>query len=436
MRILHWHTLSQDERRQALARPEQAVRAAAMASAAATIAAVRARGDQALQELTRRWDGVDVPTLSVAAEEFRAARRALSVPQVTALERAIANVQRFHAAEHLGPLCLETEPGVRCERVLRPYDAVGLYVPAGSAPLPSAVIMLALPAKLAGCARRVLCTPPGRDGSAAAAVLVAAQLCGIDTVFKVGGAQAIAALAYGTSSIARVDKIFGPGNARVTAAKQLVAQDPHGAACDLPARPSEVLVIADDSARAEFVAADLLAQAEHDVLAQALLITTSGRLAAQVSAALHAALPRLSRREILAQSLTHCRCLLVPDLECAFALANDYAPEHLLLALREPRQYLARVRHAGAVFLGEWSSEPLGDYCAGPNHVLPTYGYARNHSALSVRDFLRTMTVQEVSAQGLAALGPTAVTLAQLEGLDAHAHAVSCRLAALKPEAA
>jgi histidinol dehydrogenase len=308
---------------------------------------------------------------------------------------------------------------------------VGLYVPAGSAPLPSTVIMLAVPARIAACPTRVLCTPPARDGRAHPAVLVAAELCGVDTVFKVGGAQAIAALAYGTHSIPRVDKIFGPGNAWVTAAKQLVANDPLGAACDLPAGPSEVLVIADASARADFVAADLLAQAEHDRQAQALLVTNSRRLAVRVAQALTSALSGLARRPILEQSLAACRCILVPELDTALAVANEYAPEHLLLQVREPRHWLPQVRNAGAVFLGAWSPEPLGDYCTGPNHVLPTYGYARSLSGLSVRDFLKTITVQELSPAGLTALGPTAVTLAMLEGLDAHAQAVTRRLGAL-----
>jgi len=431
MRILEWDRLTSGERRAALKRPQQAAQSEVFESARQIIARVRANGDAALRELTARFDGSEVIDLKVPAAAFRRARGALAAAEITALERAIANVRTFHAAQAPAPVALDTEDGVRCERLLRPYEAVGLYVPGGSAPLPSTVIMLAVPAALAGCTRRVLCTPPARDGAPAAAVLVAAELCGIDTVFAVGGAQAIAALAYGTASIPRVDKIFGPGNAWVTAAKQVVAADPSGAACDLPAGPSEVLVIADESARPDFIAADLLAQAEHDVRAQALLITPSAALAQAVEAHIAALLPRLSRRAILEESLESCRCLLVRDLDTALALANNYAPEHLLLAVREPRRYLASVRQAGAVFLGEWSSEPLGDYCAGPNHVLPTYGYARSYGALSLQDFLRAMTVQEVSPAGLAALGPTALTLAELEGLDAHAHAVRCRLAAL-----
>jgi histidinol dehydrogenase len=435
MRILEWASLDGGARRAALARPEQHSREEVTHTARQIIASVRAHGDEALCTLTRRWDGVELPVARVSAAEFEAARRALGRRERAALERAIANVRAFHAAQSLPELDLETEPGVRCERLLRPFSAVGLYVPAGSAPLPSAVVMLAVPAALAGCPLRVLCTPPARDGSAAASVLVAAQLTGIEQVFKVGGAQAIAAMAYGTASIPKVDKIFGPGNAWVTAAKLLVAADPAGAACDLPAGPSEVMVIADREARAAFVAADLLAQAEHDPLAQAILLTPSRELAEAVAAAIDVALPELKRAAILEQSLRACRCLLVPDLATALDIANDYAPEHLLLAVREPRRLLPAVRHAGSVFLGEWSPEPLGDYCTGANHVLPTYGYARAFSGLGVSDFVRTMTVQELTPAGLAALGPTAVTLASLEGLDAHARAVSCRLEALREAA-
>lgn len=431
MRILDWDTLDSGQRRAALARPQLQSLPEVTRVAREVIASVRQSGDEALHCLTRRFDAVELDALSVAPAEFARARRSLARGQIAALERALANVHAFHAAQLPQPLALEIEPGVRCEQLVRPLSAVGLYVPAGSAPLPSTVIMLAVPARIAACPTRVLCTPPARDGRAHPAVLVAAELCGVDTVFKVGGAQAIAALAYGTHSIPRVDKIFGPGNAWVTAAKQLVANDPAGAACDLPAGPSEVLVIADASARADFVAADLLAQAEHDRQAQALLVTNSRQLALRVAQALTSALPGLTRRPILEQSLAACRCILVPELDTALAVANEYAPEHLLLQVREPRHWLPQVRNAGAVFLGAWSPEPLGDYCTGPNHVLPTYGYARSLSGLSVRDFLKTITVQEVSPAGLTALGPTAVTLAQLEGLDAHAQAVTRRLGAL-----
>lgn len=435
MRILDWKSLSERERRTALARPSLESRADIAATALDVINTVRADGDQALRAYTERFDGVKVESLAVSPEEFAAARKELTAVQIAALERAIDNVRRFHEAQAPRPFAMDTMPGVRCERIIRPIQAVGLYVPAGSAPLPSAVIMLAVPARIAGCPRRVLCTPPNRQGYANAAVLVAAELCGIDTVFKVGGAQAIAALAYGAGSVPKVDKIFGPGNAWVTAAKQLVSNDPAGAACDMPAGPSEVLVVADDTARADFVAADLLAQAEHDGQAQAILVTPSRKLAEATAAAIQTQLGKLSRRAILDKSLASSRCIVVPDLDTAMRVANEYAAEHLILEVHEPRRWLPQIHNAGSIFLGAWSPEPMGDYCSGTNHVLPTYGYARTYSGLSVLDFVKGVTVQELSPAGLRALGPTAVTLAELEGLDAHANAVTLRLGVLETEA-
>ena len=430
MRTLDWDTLDTRERKAALARPHLMAQAGALNTAAEIIDRVKRDGDAALRALTQRFDGVDLEHFSVSAEEFAEARGALTDTQTEALMRSVDNVRAFHRAQVMHGYALETEPGVRCEQLVRPIGSVGLYVPAGSAPMPSAVVMLAVPAGLAGCPLRVLCTPPMPGGGAHPAVLVAAQLCGIDTVFKIGGAQAIAALAYGTQTVPKVDKIAGPGNVWVTAAKDLVSRDPHGAACDLPAGPSEVLVIADETARAEFVAADLLAQAEHDPLSQALLVTVSTELARRVAETIAETLPRLRRRSVLAQSLLACRCIVVPSMDVAFEIANAYAPEHLLIQVHDPRQWLPQVLNAGSVFLGPWSAEPLGDYCSGTNHVLPTYGHARSRSGLSVRDFVKTFSVQEVSRAGLRSLGPAAVTLAHLEGLDAHAYAIEQRLVA------
>jgi histidinol dehydrogenase len=436
MQILDWQQLDAAGRRAALARPAAPLQARTLQQAQAIIDAVCREGEAAVRRYALEFDGLAPTELSVSSAEFAQARAQLTPAQITALETAIANVERFHRAGLPGALALEVQPGVYCERLIRPIGAVGLYVPAGTAPLPSTVIMLAVPARIAGCHQRVLCTPPQRDGLASAAVLVAAQLCGVEQVFKIGGAQAIAAMAYGCAGVPKVAKIFGPGNAWVTAAKQLVAADPQGAALDMPAGPSEVLVIADDSARAEFLAADLLAQAEHDALAQALLLTPSAALAAQVAAAVQRQLQALSRRSILQQSVAGSRILVVADLDQALAVADSYAPEHLIIQTREPRALLARVQHAGSVFIGCWSPEPMGDYCSGTNHVLPTFGYARAYSGLAVEHFTRRMTVQELTAQGLTDLGPTASTLARLEGLDAHAAAVELRLAALRRERA
>jgi histidinol dehydrogenase len=292
--------------------------------------------------------------------------------------------------------------------------------------------MLAVPAALAQCPVKLMCSAPNRAGNASPAVLVAARKAGVEQIFKVGGAQAIAAMAYGSESIAKCDKVFGPGNAYVTAAKMLAAQDPDGAALDLPAGVTEVMVIADEEARAEFVAADLLAQAEHSPDAQAILLTTSPALATAVFGEVQRQSALLSRAQILAESVAAMRLIVVETLQTAFDIANGYAPEHLILEIHEPREWLPKVSTAGAVFLGHWSPESLGDYCSGPNHTLPTYGYARSYSGLSLEDFQRRITVQELTPSGLKSLGPTASILAGLEGLDAHAAAVSIRLEALR----
>jgi histidinol dehydrogenase len=431
VQILDWQTLDDAARSAALRRPVQQQSEALQAQVRTLVAAVRSEGDAALLRFAMQFDGVTLTDLRVGEAEFAAAEMQLDPADLQAIEVAITNVRAFHAAQKLEPLMLETQPGVYCERLIRPLEAVGLYVPAGSAPLPSTAIMLAIPAALAGCPRRVLCTPPQRDGRANAAVLVAARRCGITEVFKAGGAQAIAAMAYGTASVPKVAKIFGPGNAWVTAAKQLVAGDPDGAALDMPAGPSEVMVIADAEANAEFVAADLLAQCEHDANAQAVLVTDSRALAERVQTAVAAQMERLSRDVILRQAVASSRLIIVPDLATAVAVSERYAPEHLIIQTRAPRELLAQINNAGSVFLGPWSPEPMGDYCSGTNHVLPTYGYARSYSGLSLHDFSRRMTVQELTADGLRALGPVAARLARLEGLDAHAAAVDVRLRTL-----
>jgi histidinol dehydrogenase len=426
--LLDWSQLSASDRLKALRRPAQENVDALNASVRQIIGEVRARGDAALREYTSRYDGADLGALQVSDAEFTNAAASLNEDQLAALHRAIANVSRFHVAQLSDPIRIETSPGVVCERHYRPIDSVGLYVPAGVAPLPSAAIMLAVPARIAGCPTRIVCTPPRKDGTADPAVLVAARLCGVERVFKVGGAQAIAAMAYGTQSIPKVDKVFGPGSAWVTAAKLLVANDAEGAALDLPAGPSEVLVIADESARAEFVAADLLAQAEHSIDAQAILVTTSKMLAQETLSQLEQQMQRLDRESTLRKSIAHARIFVVDSLDVAFDVSNSYAPEHLIVQTRNARTWLPRIRNAGSVFLGTWTPETMGDYCSGTNHVLPTYGFARAYSGLSMTDFMKRITVQELSDEGLRDLGPTAVTIAQLEGLDAHANAVQVRL--------
>jgi len=436
IRILSWSSLSVDERRQALRRPVQQDEAAIHERVREIVSDVRARGDLALLEFTRRFDGVALSSFEVSTAEFAAAETALDTEQRQAIDRAIANVRRFHEAQLGAPLRVETTPGVVCERQFRPIDAVGLYVPAGVAPLPSAAIMLAVPARIAGCPTRIICTPPRRDGTADPAVLTIANLCGVRRVFKLGGAQAIAAMAYGTQTVPKVDKVFGPGNSWVTAAKLQVANDPEGAALDLPAGPSEVLVIADATARADFVAADLLAQAEHSADAQVVFVTTSSALAEATATQLETQMQRLGRADTLRKSIEHARLFVVDTIVTAIEVSNAYAPEHLILQVANARDWLPKVRNAGSVFLGAWTPETMGDYCSGTNHVLPTYGFARAYSGLSLHDFVKRMTVQELTSDGLRDLGPTAITLATLEGLDAHANAVRIRLAHLERERA
>jgi len=434
--ILNWSALSLEQRRQALRRPLQPDTAQLHERVREIVRDVRERGDAALLEFTRRFDGVALQAVEVSTAEFAAAETALDAEQRRAIDRAIANVRCFHEAQVAAPLRIETAPGVICERQFRPIDAVGLYVPAGVAPLPSAAIMLAVPARIAGCPTRIMCTPPRRDGTADPAVLTIANLCGVRRVFKLGGAQAVAAMAYGTESVPKVDKIFGPGNSWVTAAKLQVANDPDGAALDLPAGPSEVLVVADATARADFVAADLLAQAEHSIDAQVVFVTTSSALAEATAGEVEAQMRRLGRTDTLRQSIEHARVFVVDTIGAAIGLSNAYAPEHLILQVANARDWLPEVRNAGSVFLGTWTPETMGDYCSGTNHVLPTNGFAKAYSGLSLHDFLKRMTVQELTPDGLRELGPTAITLASLEGLDAHANAVQVRLAQLEQERA
>jgi histidinol dehydrogenase len=430
LRRAHWNTLDDAAQRSLLRRPAVDDDATIREGVTAIVADVKARGDAALQALTARLDGVELADTRVSEAEIAAAHASLSRQALDAIDLAIANVRRFHEAQRPADVAVETMPGVHCERVSRALDAVGLYVPAGTAPLPSAAVMLAVPAVIAGCATRIVCTPPRPDGRADPAVVVAASRAGVADIFKIGGAQAIAAMAYGTVTVPKVAKIFGPGNAWVTCAKSVVSADPDGAAIDMPAGPSEVLVIADGSASAEFVAADLLSQAEHGADSQVVLVTTSGRLADAVEQQLEQQLRSLSRAGIARASLEHARVLIVDDLGMAIEVSNRYAPEHLILQCADARALLPRISNAGSVFVGQWTPESVGDYCSGTNHVLPTYGYARSYSGLSLDQFMRGMTVQELTRDGLARLSGAVVTLAGLEGLDAHAAAVTRRLGA------
>jgi histidinol dehydrogenase len=387
---------------------------------------VRQRGDVAVQEYTARFDGWAATASELPTTEWHTLADACPIPLREAIHTAAANIRVFHATQLQPPAAMETQPGVRCWYEYRPLQRVGLYVPGGSAPLVSTVLMLAVPAALAGCPEVVLCTPPDSSGSIHPAIAYAAQYAGVHRVFRIGGAQAIAALAYGTETVPAVDKLFGPGNQYVTAAKQLVQAE--GIAIDLPAGPSEVLVIADDAANPTVVAADLLAQCEHGPDSQAMLISDSAKLLEVVQTEVLLQVQTLPRAAIAAKALDNSWAVWVPSLPEGLQLSNLYAPEHLILNTREPEALCPLVQHAGSVFLGPHSAEALGDYASGPNHTLPTSGYARAYSGLSLNSFRKQVSFQAVTQQGLQALAPTVLTLARTEELEAHAQAVTLRL--------
>lgn len=392
---------------------------------AAILAEVRTGGDAALRRIVRRIEGYLPETFEVTRERRAEAAKAVSPQLKAALEQAKANIEAFHRAQLPAQVEVETMPGVRCVQRAVAIGRAGLYIPGGKAPLFSTVLMLALPARIAGCREVILCTPCGRDGRIAPEILYAADLCGVDRVFALGGAQAVAAMAYGTESIPRVDKIFGPGNRYVTKAKQLAgAAD---VAVDLPAGPSEVLVLADEDARPEFAAADLLSQAEHGDDSQAVLVCRSEEFARRAIASVGEQAARLSRREAIGNSLANSRIVVFSDPDEQIAFADAYAPEHLIIAMRDAWDAAARITAAGSVFIGGYSPESAGDYASGTNHTLPTGGWARAYSGVNTESFMRKITYQELTRGGLEALAPTITAMAEAEGLDAHANAVRIR---------
>lgn len=442
MRPLLWNQLSIAERRLVLARPQQRQENNQTMTAdgepqqfeqmvSEIIRQIRLNGDMALRQFTGKFDGVRLDDFLVSPAEIGASE-ALAAESKQAIAIAWKNIDNFHQ-QQTPQGYQQDHDGIVCGRRYISLQRVGLYIPGGSAPLVSTLLMLAVPARLAGCRNISLATPPLADGRIHPALLFAAKFCGIDTIYKVGGAQAIAALAYGTESIAKVDKIFGPGNKWVTEAKMQISRDPAGAAMDMPAGPSEVLIIADADAHPDFVASDLLAQCEHDADSHAVLITTSLAVAERAIECIASQSEKLSRQNILEKSLANAAIVVAEDLETCFALSNQYAPEHLILQIKEPRKYLERIYNAGSVFLGPWSPEALGDYASGPNHVLPTFGFARSYSGLGVESFMKSITFQEVSKQGLLNLAPTVEHLAKIEGLDAHGNSVALRRKKLLP---
>lgn len=427
MQLTYWEKSTQQQQKTLLSRP--AVNASDRISVAVKeiIEQVKSDGDQALVKLTAKFDKVTLNNIRVNQQDIDSASARLTDEIKQAMAIAAHNIETFHSAQTLPVVDIETQPGVRCQQVTRPIRSVGLYIPGGTAPLPSTVLMLGIPSRLAGCSEVVLCSPP----PIADEILYAAKLCGIKNVFQLGGAQAIAAMAFGTNTITKVDKIFGPGNAYVTEAKRQVSQSINGAAIDMPAGPSEVLVIADSGATPAFIASDLLSQAEHGPDSQVILLTPDEKIAQAVSEELEKQLMTLSRSVIARQALTESRLIVTKDLDQCIEISNQYGPEHLIIQTRQPEQMVDRISSAGSVFLGDWSPESAGDYASGTNHVLPTYGYTATSSSLGLADFQKRMTIQQLTPQGFLSLAPTIEILAQAEQLTAHKQAVTLRVAAL-----
>ncbi len=388
--------------------------------------AVRLKGDAAVRKYTAEFDKVKLRKLEVSAKEIRQATAALDPVLKESILQAAENIRKFHSLQKQGGEEIETMPGIICKRKAVAIENVGLYIPGGTAPLFSTILMLGIPAVLAGCKNIILCSPPSADGSLHPAILFAADAVGIKKIFKAGGVQAIGAMAYGTASIPKVDKIFGPGNQYVTLAKQMVQQD--GVAIDMPAGPSEVCVLADASAEPAFIASDLLSQAEHGVDSQVLLVTTSESLVHNVLKQLNEQLNKLPRKKIAEKALENSRAIVLDNMDEAMALVNAYAPEHLIISCVDYNKLAERVVNAGSVFLGNFSPESVGDYASGTNHTLPTHGYARAYSGVSVDSFVKKITFQELTRAGLELISQTVITMAEHEGLQAHAEAVRQRL--------
>lgn len=426
-KIIDWDAASQKEREEALTRPAVSSGAKTSEIVRSIIDNVRRNGDAALREYSARFDRCEISDFLVSREEFDAAEKELAPELKQAMAQARANLTAFHSAQKLSPVEVQTMPGISCEQVTRPITSVGLYIPGGTAPLFSTALMLLVPATLAGCRTIELCSPP----PIAPAILYACRLCGVERVYKVGGAQAVAAMAFGTESVGKVDKIFGPGNAFVTEAKRQVSECFDGAAIDMPAGPSEVLVVADAGANPAFVASDLLSQAEHGKDSQVVLVTDSLELARQAIEETKLQLETLPRKEIATCSIASSRVILAKDLPSCMEIANRYAPEHLILETRRPRDLVKLIEHAGSVFLGDYSTESAGDYASGTNHVLPTYGYAKTYSSLGLADFQRRMTVQELTPEGVANIGRYVEVMAAAEHLDGHKRAMTLRLESL-----
>ncbi|QOW63720.1 histidinol dehydrogenase [Campylobacter hepaticus] len=428
MQILIYDNLNQKQKEEALKRPAIKAQDEITKIVSSIIKEVQKQGDEALINQALKFDKAKITNIAITQEEIQQASTRLDQDLKEAILVAYNNIKKFHEAQIPHDISLETTKGVKCEVLTRPIEKVGLYIPGGLAPLFSTVLMLAIPAKIAQCEKIVLASPAKIHD----AVLFCAQLCGVDEIYQMGGAGAIAALAYGTQSVTKVDKIFGPGNAFVTEAKRQVSNDINGVTIDMQAGPSEVLVIADEKANVEFVASDLLSQAEHGADSQVILICLSEDFAKKVSKQIDEQIQKLPRYELASKSINHSRIIIAKDLKQALEISNAYAPEHLIIQTQNPRELLKDVKHAGSIFLGAYSPESMGDYASGTNHVLPTYGFTKTHSSLGLTDFSKRMTVQELNKEGFLALSKSVTILAQNECLQAHKNAVTFRLKSLK----
>lgn len=423
-----WNSLSESQQAETLSRPALADSASLQATVRNIISSVREQGDAAVLSLTNKFDRAKLDSLKLDTEIIKQAVNALDAKVISAIDMAYDNIKAFHQAQYPKDISVPTQTGVLCEQKHVALETVGLYIPGGSAPLPSTVLMLGVTAQVAGCERAILCSPPSSEGVIANEILYAASKCGIEDVYLCGGAQAIAAMAFGTQTIPKVDKIFGPGNSFVTEAKQQVSQVVEGAAIDMPAGPSEVLVLADSLANPAFVAADLLSQAEHGTDSQAIVVADNLDFVKKVQEEVANQLEKLSRKEIAAASISNSRFIVTESLEQSIKVTNHYAAEHLIIQTQNAQAVATKVKNAGSIFVGAYSPESAGDYASGTNHVLPTYGYAKNYSSLGLLDFMRRFTVQTLSKEGLQTIGDAIVDLANAEGLDAHANAVLIRL--------
>ncbi|EKI3380513.1 histidinol dehydrogenase [Campylobacter coli] len=428
MQIINFNELDEKQKQEVLKRPAIAAKDKISQIVSSIIKEVREKGDEALIEQALKFDKAQISSIKVSEEELENASLRLDKDLKEAILIAYENIKKFHEAQIPKEIAIETTKGVKCEVLTRPIEKVGLYIPGGLAPLFSTVLMLAIPAKIAQCEKIVLASPAKIND----ATLFCAKLCGVDEIYQMGGAGAIAALAYGTKSVLKVDKIFGPGNAFVTEAKRQVSSDINGAAIDMQAGPSEVLVIADEKANVKFVASDLLSQAEHGADSQVILVCLSKEFAQDASDEVSRQLENLPRKELASKSIANSKIIIAKNLDEALLISNLYAPEHLIIQTQNPRELLDKVKHAGSVFLGELSPESMGDYASGTNHVLPTYGLTKTHSSLGLADFSKRMSVQELSKEGFLNLGKSVEILAANEHLDAHKNAVTFRLESLK----